>query len=196
MKNPVNVYLERFSGPRRKRLEEMRSILQEVLPHAEECISYGMPAYRTSKVLVYFAGHKDHIGFYPTSSGIRIFEQELGRWNHSKGAIQFPYDEKLPKGLIKRIARMRMQDAEESTKKRCLLKNEPKKMEYYEQALTKMEPSLRNSGLSKPALRALIDHSIMTIKSLKKPNVLSFGSMHGIGPHAMRIIMDLRDSND
>ncbi len=85
----------------------MRIILQKALPEAEECISYGMPAYRMSKVLLYFAGNKEHVGFYPTSSGIRKFEQELGDWKYSKGATQFLYKKGLPKELIRSIARMR-----------------------------------------------------------------------------------------
>jgi uncharacterized protein YdhG (YjbR/CyaY superfamily) len=76
-----------------------------------------MPAYRMSKVLVYFAGNKEHVGFYPTSSGIRKFEQELGDWKYSKGAIQFPYEKKLPKDLIMRIARMRREEVKQGAQK-------------------------------------------------------------------------------
>ena len=121
MTNPIEIYLQQFDGLKLKKLQEMRVILQKALPEAEECISYGMPAYRMSKVLVYFAGNKEHVGFYPTSSGIRKFEQELGDWKYSKGAIQFPYEKKLPKGLIMRIARMRKEEVEQGTEKKCKL---------------------------------------------------------------------------
>jgi uncharacterized protein YdhG (YjbR/CyaY superfamily) len=112
MTNPIDIYLQQFHDLRLKRLQEMRTILQKALPEAEECISYGMPAYRMSKVLVYFAGNKEHVGFYPTSSGIRKFEQELGDWKYSKGAIQFPYERTLPSDLITRIAVMRKKEVE------------------------------------------------------------------------------------
>jgi uncharacterized protein YdhG (YjbR/CyaY superfamily) len=112
MTNPIDIYLQQFDGLKLKKLQEMRAILQKALPEAEECISYGMPAYRMSKVLVYFAGNKEHVGFYPTSSGIRKFEQELGDWKYSKGAIQFPYDRTLPSDLITRIAVMRKNEVE------------------------------------------------------------------------------------
>ena len=112
MTNPIEIYLQQFDGLKLKRLQEMRAILQKALPEAEECISYGMPAYRMSKVLVYFAGNKEHVGFYPTSSGIRKFEQELGDWKYSKGAIQFPYERALPSDLITRIAVMRKKEVE------------------------------------------------------------------------------------
>jgi uncharacterized protein YdhG (YjbR/CyaY superfamily) len=117
MTNPIEIYLQQFDGLKLKKLQEIRVILQKALPEAEECISYGMPAYRMSKVLVYFAGNKEHVGFYPTSSGIRKFEQELGDWKYSKGAIQFPYEKKLPKDLIMRIARMRREEVEQGAQK-------------------------------------------------------------------------------
>jgi uncharacterized protein YdhG (YjbR/CyaY superfamily) len=117
MTHPIDIYLQQFHGLKLKKLQEMRAILQKALPEAEECISYGMPAYRMSKVLVYFAGNKEHVGFYPTSSGIRKFEQELGDWKYSKGAIQFPYEKKLPKDLIMRIARMRREEVEQGAQK-------------------------------------------------------------------------------
>jgi uncharacterized protein YdhG (YjbR/CyaY superfamily) len=121
MTNPIEIYLQQFDGLKLKKLQEMRAILQKALPEAEECISYGMPAYRIDKVLVYFAGNTHHIGFYPTSSGIQKFEHELGEWKYSKGVIQFPYEKTLPKGLIMRIARMRKEEVEQGTEKKCKL---------------------------------------------------------------------------
>jgi uncharacterized protein YdhG (YjbR/CyaY superfamily) len=191
MTNPIDIYLQQFHDLRLKRLQEMRTILQKALPEAEECISYGMPAYRMSKVLVYFAGNKEHVGFYPTSSGIRKFEQELGDWKYSKGAIQFPYEKKLPKDLIMRIARMRREEVEQLSQKKCKLKANPIKIHEYNKAISKMEETIRNSGLSKPALRALIDKDIRTIKTLKRLDRNTLHSMHGIGPKAMEIINSL-----
>ena len=60
-----------------------------------------------SKVLVDFARNKEHVGFFPTSSGIRKFESDPGDTNHSKGATQFLYEKGLPKGLFMPIARTR-----------------------------------------------------------------------------------------
>lgn len=187
----IDIYLKRFHGIRLKRLLEMHSILQKAIPEAEECISYGMPAYRMSKDLVYFAGNKEHIGFYPTSSGIKKFKHELADWKYSKGAIQFPYEHKLPKGLITRIARMRQKEVEESMKKQCRLKSDPLQSRSYEKAILKMEERLRNSGLAKPALRTLIDHDITTVKALTKLDTNTLHLMHGIGPKALVIIQKL-----
>ncbi len=194
--NGIDIYLKQFHGLNLCRLQEMRAILQKAIPEAEECISYGMPAYRMSKVLVYFAGNKEHIGFYPTSSGIKNFEQELGNWKYSKGAIQFPYEQKLPRGLITRIARLRKKEVKESMKKQCRLKSDPLQSRSYEKAILKMEERLRNSGLAKPALRALIDHDITTIKALKKIDRNTLHLMHGIGPKAVGIIKGLLNEHN
>lgn len=85
----------------------MRIILQKALPEAEECISYGIPTYCMSAVLVYFAGNKDHVGFYPLSSGIGKFAFDPEDTNHSKGTIHFLYEKGLPKRLFRSIARTR-----------------------------------------------------------------------------------------
>lgn len=94
-------------------LNEIRSIIREALPGAEEVISYGMPAFKQGKVLVYYAANKQHLGYYPTSSPMEVFADELSKYKTSKGAIQFPYDKKLPKALIKKIAKYRLQQVKE-----------------------------------------------------------------------------------
>jgi uncharacterized protein YdhG (YjbR/CyaY superfamily) len=89
-------------------LQELREIIRKAAPKAEEVISYKMPAYKLNGMLVYFAGYKNHVGFYPTSSGIKNFSDEFGDYKWSKGAVQFPLKEKLPKALITRIVKHRI----------------------------------------------------------------------------------------
>jgi len=108
--NPIDQYIQGFSGETRKKLEEIREIIRSVVPEAEEVISYGMPAYKIKKVLVYFAAHSNHIGFYPTASGIRKFSSEYGSYKWSKGAVQFPISEPLPKDLIIMITLFRKEE--------------------------------------------------------------------------------------
>ena len=67
-----------------------------------------MPAFAQHGNLVYFAALKKHIGFYPTSSGIAAFQEELTPYASSKGAVQFPLDQPLPIELISRIVRFRV----------------------------------------------------------------------------------------
>ena len=94
------------------------------LPEAEEVISYHMPAFKTTEMLVYYAAAKSHLGFYPTSSGVINFQEELAGYVTSKGAIQFPYGEDLPEELIVSIAQFRAQEAvaRAATKKKKKLK--------------------------------------------------------------------------
>jgi uncharacterized protein YdhG (YjbR/CyaY superfamily) len=122
MKKPKDVedYLSWFSVETKKKLIEMRKIILEAAPEAEEKISYAMPAYFMGKALVYFAGYKQHIGFYPTSSGIRNFQSEFGDYKYSKGAVQFPLDRPLPKKLIIKIVKLRVKENQQKQKVRKL----------------------------------------------------------------------------
>jgi uncharacterized protein YdhG (YjbR/CyaY superfamily) len=117
MRRPTSIddYIESFPEPVRKKLTALRRTIRQGAPQAQERISYQMPAFHQNGNLVYFAAHAKHIGFYPTSSGIAEFEDELARYKHSKGAVQFPLEEPLPLGLIKRIVEFRVS---ENVKKR------------------------------------------------------------------------------
>ncbi len=106
--NNINEYIAGFPRDTQKILEQLRTIIRESAPHAEEVISYRMPAFKQNEVLVYFAGYKNHIGFYPTSSGIKAFQSELSEYKYSKGAVQFPIDKQLPAGLISEIVKFRV----------------------------------------------------------------------------------------
>lgn len=91
-------------------LNEMRRIITAAAPDAEEVMGYGMPALKQGKILVYYAAAKKHIGFYPHTGPIDVFAEELKPYKTSKGAIQLPYDKKLPKGLIEKIVKYRVKD--------------------------------------------------------------------------------------
>jgi uncharacterized protein YdhG (YjbR/CyaY superfamily) len=91
-------------------LEQLRSTIKKTVPDAEEVISYKMPAYKLHGILVYFAGNKHHIGFYPTPSAIEKFKEELTAYKHSKGVIQFPINKPLPFDLIAKITAFRVQE--------------------------------------------------------------------------------------
>lgn len=107
----VDQYLSWFSGEIRERLELMRETLKNALPDTKEVISYHMPAFKTSEVLVYYAAAKNHLGYYPTNSGVEEFKKELTPYVTSKGAIQLPYDQELPLELISQIAQFRAEEA-------------------------------------------------------------------------------------
>ena len=115
MKNdtkPKNVdeYISSFDQPVKRRLIEMRTIIRKAAPGARETISYGMPAYKKNKSLVFFAGYQKHIGFYPTPSAISAFEKEIRTYPTAKGSVQFPPDKPLPADLIKRMVAFRVKE--------------------------------------------------------------------------------------
>jgi uncharacterized protein YdhG (YjbR/CyaY superfamily) len=91
-------------------LREMYVVIKAVLPEAQEKISYGMPCFSLKQNVVYFAAFKNHIGFYPTASGVKAFESELVGLKFSKGAIRFPLDKTVPKELIQKIVLFRLDE--------------------------------------------------------------------------------------
>lgn len=116
--NSIEEYFGWFTGEIRERLEQIRELLKSEIPEAKEVISYHMPAFKTSEVLVYFAVAKNHIGFYPTNSGVSEFKKELAGYKTSKGAIQFPHNQPLPLNLISDIAKFRFFEVQAKPVKR------------------------------------------------------------------------------
>lgn len=113
----ITAYINGFPQPVKGKLLELRNIIRAAVPEAEECISYGMPALKWHKVLVYYAGWKSHVGFYPTSEPIRVFARELLPFKTSKGAVQFPLDAPLPEALITRMILFRKEAVLHAKKK-------------------------------------------------------------------------------
>lgn len=118
----VEAYIQAFPPPVQERLQAVRKVIRATAPEAVESISYRMPAYTDQGPLVYFAGYGQHIGFYPTESGIAAFQAELSVYKNAKGSVQFPLDQPLPLDLIARITAFRVaenrQKAEARRKKR------------------------------------------------------------------------------
>ena len=125
--NEIDLYIEPFPKNVQVLLQELRTIIKKAAPNAEEIISYKMPAYKQFSTLVYFAGYKNHLGFYPHSSSIKHFKEEIKEYKNSKGAIQFPLDKPLPNELITKIVQFRVQeDLEEENRKNSIVKKEKK----------------------------------------------------------------------
>ena len=110
MKKPANVdaYIASFPADVQTLLQQMRHVVKTTAPHAEELISYGIPAYKLKGMLVWFAAHTNHIGLYPRGSGIEEFAAQLKGYKVSKGTIQFPLDKPLPVDLIAKIVEFRI----------------------------------------------------------------------------------------
>ncbi len=104
----VDEYIAQFPEEVQSALRKVRTTIKEAAPQAEERISYGMPGYFLNGRLVWFGAHKKHIGFYPTTSGIEAFSEELAEYKGAKGSVQFPLDKPVPYALIAKIVRFRV----------------------------------------------------------------------------------------
>ncbi len=93
-----------------KHLRELRSILKTVAPKAKECLKWGSPVFEGTRILFAYNAHKSHMNFMPTHSSLAPFKEELADYKTGKDTIQFPYDQPLPKALIKKIAEHRAKD--------------------------------------------------------------------------------------
>lgn len=91
-------------------LKSIRIAIRKSAPDAKEAIKYSIPTYTLNGNLVHFGASKNHIGFYPAPSGISAFRKELSQYKVSKGAIQFPFNKKLPLSLISRIVKFRVKE--------------------------------------------------------------------------------------
>ena len=101
----VDAYIEAQDEPARPKLRQVRAILREALPEAEECIAWSMPTYRKGRNLIHFAASRKHIGIYPGGEATEVFAEKLRGFDVSKGTIRLPWDGELPAGLIAEIAR-------------------------------------------------------------------------------------------
>ncbi len=114
--NPDNIpktideYIAAHSPEVRKKLIDMRVTIKKAAPGAEEKISYRMPAFALRGMLVYFAAHTNHIGFYPFTSAMKAFSNELSAFRTSKGGVQFPYKDPLPLNLVQKIIEFRVKE--------------------------------------------------------------------------------------
>jgi len=91
----------------------MRSAIRSVVPReATETISYGIPAFKHNRVLVWYAAFAGHCSLFPTGEIVEAFSDELAGFKTSKGTIQFPIDRPLPVALIKRIVKARVARSE------------------------------------------------------------------------------------
>lgn len=117
--NSVSDYINSFPPETQVLLELFRATIKENAPQAIENIAYGMPGYKAfGKPLLYFAGHKSHIGLYATPSIHSVFADELSGFNQGKGSVQFPIDKPIPFDLIARIVQFRVAENEAKVKAR------------------------------------------------------------------------------
>jgi uncharacterized protein YdhG (YjbR/CyaY superfamily) len=117
MTNEIKLYFSRYEDEVLCRLHLLRDLIFELVPEAEETIRYGIPTFVYKGTLVHYAGYKNHIGFYPTPSGIEAFKNELSRYKQGKGSIQFPLEEGMPVELIRSIVLFRKRENEQAVRR-------------------------------------------------------------------------------
>jgi uncharacterized protein YdhG (YjbR/CyaY superfamily) len=108
--NNIDEYVRSFPKATQVLLEQMRETIRKSAPEAEETINYGIPTFTLKGNLVHFAAFRNHIGFYPTPSGIGTFKEELSAYENAKGSVKFPIEKPLPFDLITRIVQFRVKE--------------------------------------------------------------------------------------
>lgn len=106
----IDEYIAQFPDNIKEKLNMIRKTIRHAAPEAIEKISYQMPTFYLNGNLVHFAAFKNHIGFYPTPSGITSFDDELTPYKRSKGTIIFPLSEPVPYDLIEKIVKFRVKE--------------------------------------------------------------------------------------
>lgn len=160
----IDAYIAVFPEDVQKILEQVRLTVRKAAPDAEETISYGMPAFRyKGRVIIYFAGYKNHIGFYATPAGHTAFEKELSKYKQGRGSVQFPLDKPMPLNLISRMVKFRV------------LQQAEKEIDFLPR-------------LPAPARRTLQNNGIKTLQDLAKYTETKILQFHGIGKTAIPIL--------
>jgi uncharacterized protein YdhG (YjbR/CyaY superfamily) len=125
----IDEYISDFPRNVQPLLEKVRATIRKAAPGAEEAIKYGMPTFVLNGNLIYFAGYANHIGLYPGSRAIEVFEDDLSRFETSKGTVRIPLDKPVPVGLIGKITKF------------CVKRNEEKISRKKAQKAQKKAPS-------------------------------------------------------
>ena len=107
----IDEYLAPLSNEKRAALEKLRRAIQSAAPKAEECISYGVPAFRLDgKMLVAFGAAAKHCSFYPGAQPIKTNKDDLQDYDTSKGTIRFPPNRPLPATLVRKLVKSRISE--------------------------------------------------------------------------------------
>jgi len=115
--NSVIEYIDAAPKESQKKLREMRACIRSAASGAKESLKWGMPAFSYKRILVTFAAHQQHIGFYPTPSAVKAFAKQLSKFATARGSIQFPLEKPLPLPLIRKITAFRVRESVEQDRK-------------------------------------------------------------------------------
>jgi uncharacterized protein YdhG (YjbR/CyaY superfamily) len=110
--NAIDRHLAKFSGEQLESLSHLRETIHSIVPQAEECMSYGMPAFSINgKVVAGFDGFKKHCSYFPHSGSVLEEIESFPEWCEvSKGTLKFPIGKKLPKSLVRKLISVRRRE--------------------------------------------------------------------------------------
>jgi uncharacterized protein YdhG (YjbR/CyaY superfamily) len=108
----IDAYIAGFPSDVQVLLKQVRSTIKKAAPDATEAIKYQLATFVLNENLVHFGAFKNHIGFYPTASGIEAFKDKLLIYKSSKGSVQFPIDKPMPLSLIAKIVKFRVKEVQ------------------------------------------------------------------------------------
>ena len=113
-KQEIDDYLAKVEEPKRATLQKLRQTIHDILPGAEEVISYGMPAFRLNgKVIAGFAAFKNHLAYLPHSGSVFAeLRDDLAGYASTEGSLHFPIDKPLPTALVKKLIAVRLSQIE------------------------------------------------------------------------------------
>ncbi len=120
--NSIDAYIAGFPKDIQVILAKIRGIVREAAPEAQEAIKYQIPTFVLNGNLVHFAAFQNHIGFYPTPSGIEQFKDALSAYRSAKGSVQFPLDSPIPYTLIKKIVKFRVNENNTKSRSKQVIK--------------------------------------------------------------------------
>ena len=111
--NPIDEYLATLDEPKRATLTSVRDTIMAIVPEAEQCISYGMPAFKVrGKTIAGFAAFTSHLSYLPHSGSVLPqLAKETAAYTSTKGSLHFPAGEPLPAALVKKLLAVRMAEA-------------------------------------------------------------------------------------
>lgn len=124
----IDDYIAAFPKDTQTVLKKMRATIRKAAPKAEETINYQIPTFTLQGNLVHFAAFKNHIGFYPTPSGIEKFKEELSVYEGAKGSVKFPLDKPMPYALVTKIVKFRVKENLERAEAKGKRKQTPSKL--------------------------------------------------------------------
>lgn len=109
----IDAYLASLAEPQRRTLSDLRADIRALLPDAEECISYGMPAFRVQgTVIAGFAAFKKHLSYLPHSGSVLpALSDDLAEYTMTNGSLHFPLDQPLPRALVRKLLSTRLRQA-------------------------------------------------------------------------------------